>query len=60
MYELYPQCLGHPGEQAMKTIHHHIDDIPPLKGNSAEIIQHVKCDLNYFMKGGGANNYQYR
>ena len=34
MYELYHQRLGHPGERTMKTIHHHMEHISPLKGNS--------------------------
>jgi hypothetical protein len=32
-YELYHQRLGHPGECIMSQIHHHILNVPPLKGN---------------------------
>jgi transposase InsO family protein len=32
-YELYHQWLGHTGECTMTQIHHHILNIPPLKGN---------------------------
>ena len=33
-YELYHQRFGHPGERIMSTLHHHIDDVPPLHGNA--------------------------
>jgi hypothetical protein len=32
-YELYHQRLGYPGERTMSQIHHHILNIPQLKGN---------------------------
>jgi transposase InsO family protein len=45
-YELYHQRFGHPGERIMSILHHHIDDVPPLQGNTfykCTSCVHAKC-----------------
>ncbi len=33
-YELFHQHFGHPGQQTMSILHLHVNDVPPLHGNS--------------------------
>jgi hypothetical protein len=50
-YELHHQRLGHPGECIMSQIHHHILNVPPLKGN-----HFYKCALCIYGKAKQRNH----